>query len=158
MLVSFPLMQAKEPDCWWSQRAANAANPANDSREQSTQSNDIGFNFEQPSDHVSHIYCVKTQMGSSWNAGERGGHFQSRVMRETHRRKQCKTASTRYSKGTSKGTRYKHLAPKDGSLTSNVSWVLESDVLTKEYVMGFFFLRAFFSHSNSCMYTIWNKG
>lgn len=101
--------------------AANPANPANDSGEQSTQSNDIGFNFEQPSDQVSHIYWMKTQMGSSWNAGERGGPSRSHVMRETHRQKQRKTASMRYSKGTLKGTRYKHLAPKDGSLTLNDS-------------------------------------
>ena len=150
-------MQAKEPDCWWSQRAANAANPANASGEQSTQSNNIGFNTEQLSDHVSHIYWVRTQMGSSWNAGERRGPSRSHIMRGIHLRKQQKKVSTRYSKGTSKGTWYKHLAPKDGTLTPNVSWVLESDVLTKEDVMGFF-LRAFFSHENSSVYTIWNKG
>ena len=52
--------------------------------------------------------------------GERGPS-QSHIMCEIHYRKQQKKVSTSYLKGTSKGTRYKHLAPKDESLTPDVS-------------------------------------
>ena len=125
----------EEPDCWWSQRAANAAN---DPGEQSTWNNDIGFNFEQPSNHVSHIYWMKVKTGSNWNTGERSGPSRSHIMRETHSQKQRKTASTRYPKGTSKKTKYKRLAPKDGSLTPSIYWARGPDVQTREHATHLF--------------------